>query len=83
VASNVFEPFFTTASTTGGTGLGLFIVYNLVTDGLGGTIRLQTSPGEGCAFEIHFTDSKESGGLHDHPDSFMSLMTAENARAPG
>jgi signal transduction histidine kinase len=51
-AARVFEPFFTTARTQGGTGLGMSIVYNIVTEQLGGQIELSTKPGEGVAFEI-------------------------------
>lgn len=36
----VFEPFFTTKRAQGGSGLGLYLVYNLVTHKLGGSIEL-------------------------------------------
>lgn len=52
--SRVFDPFFTTRRGSGGSGLGLNIVYNLVTGLLGGTISLRSSEGEGCAFTILF-----------------------------
>ncbi|MGZ5198450.1 MAG: two-component regulator propeller domain-containing protein [Telluria sp.] len=48
----VFEPFFTTRMGSGGTGLGLNIVYNIVTTLLGGTIRADSRPGEGVTFVI-------------------------------
>ncbi|MBF0341272.1 MAG: HAMP domain-containing histidine kinase [Magnetococcales bacterium] len=48
----IFTPFFTTARHRGGVGLGLHIVYNLVTQTLGGTIRCISSPGEGTSYEI-------------------------------
>jgi signal transduction histidine kinase/purine-cytosine permease-like protein len=48
----IFEPFFTTKRGQGGSGLGLHIVYNLVTQKLGGTIQCQSQPGKGTKFAI-------------------------------
>ncbi len=48
----VFEPIFTTNRSHGGSGLGLYIVYNLVTAQLAGTIKCESSPGEGTKFRI-------------------------------
>jgi signal transduction histidine kinase len=48
--SRIFEPFFTTKRGSGGTGLGLHIVYNIVTQRLGGTITLNSAEGRGAAF---------------------------------
>jgi signal transduction histidine kinase len=52
VQRRVFDPFFTTRRTQGGTGLGLHIVYNLVTRQLGGRITLTSAPGRGTTFRI-------------------------------
>ncbi len=52
VADQMFDPFFTTRRGQGGSGLGLHIVYNLVTRVLGGDIEVDTSPGKGLRFEI-------------------------------
>ncbi|HEY9639929.1 MAG TPA: HAMP domain-containing sensor histidine kinase, partial [Coleofasciculaceae cyanobacterium] len=50
--SKIFEPFFTTRRGQGGSGLGLHIVYNLVSQKLGGTIRCESQPGMGTKFVI-------------------------------
>jgi signal transduction histidine kinase len=48
----VFDPFFTTGRSAGSTGLGLHIVYNLVTSRLQGHIRLDSKIGRGTRFTI-------------------------------
>ena len=45
----VFDPFFTTKMGQGGSGLGMNIVYNLVTGMLGGTIGIASTPGNGTS----------------------------------
>lgn len=52
VRKRVFEPFFTTRRGSGGTGLGLHLVYNLVTQLLGGSILCASVPGQGTTFTI-------------------------------
>jgi signal transduction histidine kinase len=52
VQRQAFDPFFTTRRDEGGTGLGLHIVYNLVTQQFGGTMMLDTRPGQGTTFRI-------------------------------
>ena len=52
VASHMFEPFYTTRRDQGGTGLGMHIVYNLVTQALGGKITSETHPGAGVRFDM-------------------------------
>lgn len=50
VQKQAFDPFFTTRRGLGGTGLGLHIVYNLVTSRLGGRIVLSSAEGSGTSF---------------------------------
>ncbi len=48
----IFEPFFTTARDRGGNGLGLHLVYNLVTQKLQGRITVDSEVGAGTTFTI-------------------------------
>jgi PAS domain S-box-containing protein len=48
----IFDPFFTTGSEKGGSGLGLHIVYNIITQQLNGSIFCKSTPGQGTAFII-------------------------------
>ncbi|MBE9182280.1 histidine kinase [Oculatella sp. LEGE 06141] len=50
--NKIFEPFFTTKRGQGGSGLGLHIVYNLVTRKLKGTIQCESQLGMGTKFVI-------------------------------
>jgi PAS domain S-box-containing protein len=52
VRKRAFDPFFTTRRDQGGTGLGLHIVYSIVTNRLGGRISLNSEPGEGTRIQI-------------------------------
>ncbi len=54
VKKKAFEPFFTTKLGVGGSGLGMHLVYNYVSQVLGGKIRIESSPGNGfqCKMQI-------------------------------
>jgi signal transduction histidine kinase len=52
--TRVFEPFYTTRRGEGGSGLGLYVCYNIVTTQLRGTILCESTPNAGCRFDIHF-----------------------------
>lgn len=50
--AKVFDPFFTTRRGTGGTGLGLNIVFNIINKQFGGTITVQSEVGKGTCFTL-------------------------------
>jgi PAS domain S-box-containing protein len=52
VRRRAFDPFFTTRRDQGGTGLGLHIVYSIVTNRLGGRLDLDSAPGKGTRVQI-------------------------------
>ncbi|CCH48703.1 ABC transporter substrate-binding protein [Pseudodesulfovibrio piezophilus] len=57
----IFEPFYTTKRGEGGTGLGLHIVFNTVTQTLGGSIQFESSPGEGIKYVITMPLNRSHG----------------------
>lgn len=54
VLQHAFEPFYTTRRGTGGSGLGLYIAYNLATQGLKGMIGCTSASGAGTRFVIEY-----------------------------
>ncbi len=48
---NIFDPFYTTKEPGKGTGLGLSVSYMII-EGMGGTIRAESAPGQGATFII-------------------------------
>jgi signal transduction histidine kinase len=54
----IFDPFFSTKPVGKGTGLGLFIVHEIVSQH-GGTVSVNSEPGQGCRFNIHIPDRPE------------------------
>jgi C4-dicarboxylate-specific signal transduction histidine kinase len=49
---HLFEPFFTTRLGQGGSGLGLYVVHNITTGVLGGTVEVDSVEGQGATFTI-------------------------------
>jgi len=82
VQRQAFDPFFTTRRNEGGTGLGLHIVYNLVTQQLGGRMMLESRLGQGTIFRIimpkvakggpTITDAAAADGTPQWPNRTMS-----------
>ena len=59
VKQKVFDPFVTTNRGDGGSGLGLHLVYNLVTQALNGKISVHSEVGKGAQFNIEFPSNLE------------------------
>jgi len=57
VKDKIFIPFFTNKSIGHGTGLGLPVVHGIVL-AHGGSIRVDSKPGQGTRFEIQFPANK-------------------------
>ena len=56
--SQLFDPFYTTKSGDGGTGLGTHIINELVTDTLNGQIVAHSDAGQGLSYDIEFDDMR-------------------------
>jgi signal transduction histidine kinase len=54
IIDRIYDPFFTTRRGSGGSGLGLHIVYNLVVQQLKGTIRCDSEVRKGTTFTIEW-----------------------------
>ena len=52
IQNRIFDPFFTTRRAAGNTGLGLHIIFNIITGQLGGAIHLESGPTRGARFVI-------------------------------
>jgi len=75
VLSHIFEPFFSTKRGGSGTGLGLSTVYGIVEQS-GGKITVESTPGEGSTFGIHFP----AHGAGEQPAPVPARRTVRDAR---
>ena len=55
--SKIYDPFFTTRRGLDSTGLGLHIVYNIITQKYGGTIHCDSTLNEGTTFTLFFPNA--------------------------
>jgi len=54
VQAKVFQPFFTTKPPGEGTGMGLSLAHDIIAQGHGGTITVESRQGEGATFTVSF-----------------------------
>lgn len=67
--AKIFDPFYTTRRGQGGTGLGMYMTYNIVTQKLNGTIDLKSQQNAGTEFTLTLpANSKQY--LSDNDDHF-------------
>jgi signal transduction histidine kinase len=50
---HLFEPFYTSLRNEGGSGLGTYTIYNLVTQVFGGTVRAESPAGKGLCYRFN------------------------------
>ena len=88
VRSRIFEPFFTTKHDSGGTGLGLSVVYGAVVHHRG-VIDVESREGAGTTFSVFLPmtgresadSSAESGGVAEIPTGTESVLVVEDELA--
>lgn len=72
--SRIFDPFFTTKRDEGGSGLGLSIIYNIVTTLLNGSIQVESEIGKGTRFTLDLPLNAPEHASAEDEEAFMSIQ---------
>lgn len=78
VRDRAFEPFFSTKERGKGAGLGLALVYSMVTQA-GGTVQIDSTPGEGTTIHLWFRRVPEPDGGMEAP---LAAMVPDATQPP-
>jgi signal transduction histidine kinase len=66
-AGRIYDPFFTTNRARGSTGLGLYVIYNIIVNTLGGRISLDTESQQGVHFSVEIPlESNSALNIPEH-----------------
>lgn len=60
ILPKIFDPFFTTNRGNGGTGLGLAVLFNIVTQSFGGSVDCESVPDNGTTFLVRLRKGEKA-----------------------